>query len=211
MVRVGRSDPKRFRPGSYVRGFRQFSPRGAAPNPREMGSALSRSAETPQITINSIDADVPIIPPIVLLILLAAAAGAAKLTGARIRFLPDEINALKVRLGLFALMFAVSVHVHIDSLEQLHNAGSGLAFTPTAGIATGGPYSYTRNPFYTSLIFLQMPALAIAFDCGWLLFAIAPMFLWLSKVVIPGEEAFLGLHFGKEYAAFLDRTPRWLL
>ena len=176
-----------------------------------MGGALSRSAVTPQITINSIDADVPIIPPIVLLILLSAAAGAAKLTGARIRFLPDEINALKVRLGLFALMFAVSVHVHIDALDEMHNAGSGLAFTPTAGIATGGPFSYTRNPFYTSLIFLQMPALAIAFDCGWLLFAIAPMFLWLSKVVIPGEEAFLGLHFGKEYAAFLDRTPRWLL
>ena len=104
-----------------------------------MGGALSRSAVTPQITINSIDADVPIIPPIVLLILLAAAAGAAKLTGARIRFLPDEINALKVRLGLFALMFAVSVHVHIDSLEQLHNAGSGLAFPPTAASPPAGP------------------------------------------------------------------------
>ena len=176
-----------------------------------MGGALSRSAVTPQITINSADADVPIIPPIVLLMVLATAAAAAKLTGARIRFLPDEINALKVRLGLFALICAVSVHVHIDALEEMHNAGSGHAFTPTAGIATGGPFAYTRNPFYTILIFLQMPALAIAFDCGWLLFAIAPMFVWLSKVVIPGEEAFLGLHFGKEYAAYLDSTPRFLL
>ena len=183
---------------------------GALRSRRPMGGALSRGA-VPQITINSAEADVPIIPPIVLLILLATAAGAAKLTGARIRFLPDEVRALKVRLGLFALICALCVHVHIDALEAMHNAGSGLAFTPTAGIATGGPFAYTRNPFYTILIFLQMPALAIAFDCGWLLFAIAPMFVWLSKVVIPGEEAFLSLHFGKEYAAFLDSTPRWLL
>ena len=113
MVRVDRSNPKFARrpapltvktvgvPSVFSR--LRGTCRGA--EPREMGSALSRGAETPQITINSIDADVPIIPPIVLLILLAAAAGAAKLTGARIRFLPDEINALKVRLGLFALMF----------------------------------------------------------------------------------------------------------
>ena len=175
-----------------------------------MGAALSRASVVPQITINSVGADVPIIPPIVLLVLLMTAAVAAKLTGARIRFLPDEISARKVRLSICALIFAVSSKVHLDAIEEMHNAGSGLAFYPTAGIATGGPFAVTRNPFYAMLVFLQMPALAIAFDCGWLLLAIAPMWVWLSKVVIPGEEAFLGQHFGKEYSAFLDSTPRWI-
>ena len=67
-----------------------------------------------------------------------------------------------------------------------------------------------RNTCSTCLIFAQMPLLAMLFDCGWLLVAIAPMFVWLSKVVIPGEEAFLARHFGEAYAAYLESTPRWL-
>ena len=109
------------------------------------------------------------------------------------------------------MIFGASVQVHIAAMNEMHAAGSGIAFTPTASIARGGPFAYTRNPFYSMLIFVQLPALALLFDCGWLLVATAPMFVWLSKVVIPGEEAFLTRNFGSEYAAFLESTPRWLL
>jgi protein-S-isoprenylcysteine O-methyltransferase Ste14 len=171
---------------------------------------MGATASTPaQITINSADADVPIVPPIVLLFLLAVAALLAiKLD--RFSFLPDSLRSLKVRTSIFVLGFGTSLHVHFSALEQLHDAGSGVAFTPTAGIAIGGPYEYTRNPFYSLLIFVQMPLLALLFDSAWIICMMAPMFVWLSAVVIPGEEAFLSRNFGSEYNAYLASTPRWL-
>ena len=152
----------------------------------------------------------PIIPPVVLLVLLLVSALLAKFVN-RFRFLPAEIAGLKTRLALFTALFSASIYAHMEAMDALHSAGSGIAFTPTASIATNGPYAYTRNPFYCLLIFVQLPSLALAFDCGWIMFAVAPMFVWLSKVVIPGEEAFLSRNFGTAYTAFLDTTPRWLL
>ena len=157
------------------------------------------------------DADVPIIPPIVLLFLLTASGVFAKFVD-RFRVLPDYLNNLAVRVAAFVVLLAVSMQlVFFPALEAMHEAGSGVAFTPTASVATTGPFEYTRNPFYCLLIFVQMPMLAILFDCGWIVVAIAPMFVWLSKVVIPGEEAFLSREFGASYEAFLASTPRWLV
>lgn len=172
--------------------------------------AYQAKPEPPQISINALDADVPIIPPIVLLALLVLSLLLAK-TVDRFRIVPDPLSPLKVRAALFALLFGGYLHVHLAAMDELHAAGSGIAFTPTAGVAKTGPYTYTRNPFYCGLIFCVMPALALLFDCGWLVFAIAPMFAWLSKFVIPGEEAFLSRSFGVEYETYLASTPRWLL
>ena len=163
----------------------------------------------PAVTINSLDADVPIIPPIVILLLAVICALLAKFVD-RNRFLPDALSSLKIRASLFALLAAGFIQIHLGALDALHGAGSGLAFTPTAGIATDGPYAYTRNPFYVLIVFVQMPAVAILCDCAWLIFAIAPLFVWLSKVVIPGEEAFLARHYGAQYETYMETTPRWL-
>lgn len=172
---------------------------------------MGASASTPaQITINSMDADVPIIPPIVLLALLAISALLAKFVD-RFRWMPDDLNSLRLRLTLFMALFTFSVKIHLDALDEMHKAGSGLAFTPVAGIATEGPFAYSRNPFYTLLIFVQLPMLAMLFDSGWLLFSVAPMYVWLSKFVIPGEEAFLTRNFGTPYTTYMESTPRWLL
>lgn len=37
-----------------------------------------------------------------------------------------------------------------------------------------------------------------------------PQFVYLDKVVIPGEEAFLGREFGASYDAYMAATPRWI-
>ena len=173
-----------------------------------MGATTSKP---PQITTNSLDADVPIIPPIVLLLLLTCCALLAKFVH-RFRFLPPYLSSRLARYTMFALMLGISLQtVFFPALEAMHTAGSGVAFTPTAGVATTGVFAYTRNPFYCLLIFVQMPMLAILFDCAWIVVAIAPMFVWLSKVVIPGEEAFLTREFGSTYESYLGSTPRWLI
>ena len=77
-----------------------------APKPL-MGAATSKP---PQITTNALDADVPIIPPIVLLLLLTCCALLAKFVH-RFRFLPPYLSS---RLGALH-------HVRTDAWNQPAN------------------------------------------------------------------------------------------
>ena len=131
-------------------------------------------------------------------------------TVTRYRFLPDEISSLTARLTLFVLGISASFAAFQAAAAELHDAGSGVAFTPVAGITTTGPYAYSRNPLYVLFVFVKMPLLALLFDSAWLVFSAGAMFVYLSTVVIPIEEAFLAANFGTEYAAYCNSTPRWL-
>ncbi len=179
-----------------------------------MGWFSRAAAAPPQMTINSPDAEVPLIPPIIFFSLLLACATLAKTLPppyGRYRFLPDWLAPLRVRTTLFALVLSLGVYVFAAAANDLHAADSGVSFTPVGGIATGGMYAHSRNPLYVLFAFVILPSLAMAFDCAWPLFAAAPMFLYLSNVVIPAEEAFLERHYGAAYTAYAASTPRWLL
>lgn len=173
-----------------------------------MGATSSRP--TPQITVNTPGADVPVIPPIAILALYVLSFLLAKYVD-RFRWLPDGFLSSKVvRVAVFAMGFtAFLTTTFLPARDALHAADSGIAFTPTGAVATQGPYELTRNPLYAATIFMFMPLIALLFDSGWLLVAIAPMFVYLDRVVIPGEEAFLAREFGS-YEAYMAGTPRWL-
>tara|TARA_B110001452_G_C15215626_1_gene421560 strand:- start:1068 stop:1442 length:375 start_codon:yes stop_codon:yes gene_type:complete len=113
-----------------------------------MGSGGSKSS-APQLSINAADADVPMVPPIMLILLCTASLILAK-TVTRYRFLPDELSALKTRVAIFTLATSIFARFFLESRDELHAAGSGVAFTPVAGIATTGPYAHSRNPLYVS-------------------------------------------------------------
>ena len=176
-----------------------------------MGGTFSAASKPPpQLTINASDAEIPLIPPIIFALLLAACLTLGKMA-TRYRFLPDYLASLRVRLALLALLVAVSIPPQVLSAGELHEAGSGVAFTPVGGLATGGTYSYSRNPLYVMLTFVVLPGLGVTFDSAWPVFAAGPMFVYLSKVVIPAEEAFLAKHYPQEFEAYAAATPRWLL
>ena len=128
----------------------------------------------------------------------------------RFQFLPDYLTALPVRVVIFMMAVSAALYVEMDAKKSLDDAGSGVAFTPIAGIAVDGLYRYSRNPLYTVHVFVTMPALALLFDSGWLLVASAPMFAYLSKIVIPAEEAFLEQNFGSAFTEYAASVPRWI-
>ena len=128
----------------------------------------------------------------------------------RYRFLPDEIAGITFRVPLFSLLFAVCLGCSLSAKQELHGAGSGVAFTPVAGITTSGIYAHTRNPIYVGMVMGVLPGLAVLFDSAWPLISAAPMFVYLSKVVIPTEEAFLAQHYGPAYEDYLEAVPRWI-
>lgn len=72
-----------------------------------------------------------------------------------------------------------------------------------------GPYRFSRNPMYLSLV---ITAAGIATVMGHLLPYAGPvaLFLWFDRVFIPREEAVLADHFGPGWTDYATRVRRWI-
>jgi protein-S-isoprenylcysteine O-methyltransferase Ste14 len=89
-------------------------------------------------------------------------------------------------------------------------AGSNVPTNkPTTSIVDTGPYRFTRNPIYLSMM-LGLVSLAIAFDSLWLLVTLVPFFLVIRYGVVVREEAYLERKFGEVYRRYRARVRRWL-
>lgn len=75
-------------------------------------------------------------------------------------------------------------------------------------IVTGGPYSMTRNPLY---VFSTLAAAGVGAQTGSIVVTIgfAVLCALAFHIVILREERHLASLFGAEYAAYVDRVPRF--
>lgn len=109
--------------------------------------------------------------------------------------------------GVLMALFAATLFWGIWALNQA-NTPSEPNQEPTA-IVTGGPFRYSRNPMYLSLIIMGV-AWACLVSSGWFLASTAAVFLLLNFVVIPREETALTRRFPQAFAEWSVRTRRWL-
>lgn len=75
-------------------------------------------------------------------------------------------------------------------------------------LVTSGPFAYTRNPIYLSIILM-----VVGFELAMKSFLVVAVFIYLyrfQKAVVK-EEQLLRKHFGREYEAYMKRTSRWFL
>jgi protein-S-isoprenylcysteine O-methyltransferase Ste14 len=82
-------------------------------------------------------------------------------------------------------------------------------YKPATSVVTGGPFRFTRNPLYLSMILIYggISALANALPAALLL----PIVLRLMRRgVIEREERYLERKFGDEYVQYKLGTPRWI-
>jgi len=75
-------------------------------------------------------------------------------------------------------------------------------------LTTSGPYAYTRNPLYLGSLVLAA-GFAVAARSGWIVLAMAVLFVAVYLPVIHAEEAFLRERF-PEFADYARRVPRLL-
>ena len=80
---------------------------------------------------------------------------------------------------------------------------------PTTAVVSGGPFRYTRNPIYLSMMAVILGA-GVGANCLWFLLLIPPAMIAMTKGVIVREEAYLERKFGEEYTAYKSRVRRWL-
>jgi protein-S-isoprenylcysteine O-methyltransferase Ste14 len=76
-------------------------------------------------------------------------------------------------------------------------------------IVTVGPFRYTRNPMYVSLLVLYVGA-TLGFRLAWAAILLVPVFLTLHYFVVIPEERYLRAAFGERYSAYAQRVRRWL-
>lgn len=84
-----------------------------------------------------------------------------------------------------------------------------LPHKPTTAVVKHGPYRYTRNPMYVSLVMLQT-SIAVLLGNVWILFMIVPLVLALHYGVVMPEERYLEQKFGEEYLSYKRSVRRWL-
>lgn len=80
---------------------------------------------------------------------------------------------------------------------------------PTRRLVTGGPFAYSRNPLYLSLALFEV-GLGLLFDNLWLFILLLPAFLYVDRLIVGREEAYLEGRLGEEYREYKRRVRRWL-
>ena len=80
---------------------------------------------------------------------------------------------------------------------------------PASQLVRAGPYRYTRNPMYVSLVLLYT-GLALVFDTAWPLVVLPFVVTALHVLVIAREEAYLARAFGGAYVEYTREVRRWL-
>lgn len=79
---------------------------------------------------------------------------------------------------------------------------------PCALVATG-PYRFTRNPMYLSLLLINI---GFAYELRGALVWLAPLlfFVIMNYVLIPYEERQMAAEFGEDYGNYCRRVRRWI-
>jgi|Transcript_32061 protein-S-isoprenylcysteine O-methyltransferase Ste14 len=164
----------------------------------------------PQLTYGmpiDMAADVPLFPPFATALTVFVAFVCSRI----VRLKLATWISLSFRVVALAIAIGMSIWVVRTAGDELDSAGSGTLFTPVGGLATGGLYQYTRNPMYSGLVFVCLPAAAVFFNSLWPLLLGPLLFYYLNNVVIAAEEKLLYAAFGAQYEALCKVVPRWLV
>eukprot|EP00929_Paragymnodinium_shiwhaense_P036368 TRINITY_DN19500_c0_g1_i3.p1 TRINITY_DN19500_c0_g1~~TRINITY_DN19500_c0_g1_i3.p1 ORF type:complete len:171 (+),score=20.71 TRINITY_DN19500_c0_g1_i3:131-643(+) len=167
----------------------------------------------PQLSVGwpvDFGADIPVFPPFAAISTLLLSFACAYVFG-RLKVLPKWSQSAAIRVAYLAVLVGAFFSVTKGAGGELKAAGSGTLFTPVGGLATTGPYEYTRNPMYSVLIFVAFPAAVLIFDTLWPVLVSPLLYCYIRYIVVAREEVLLQKEFGQPYLDFCEKVPRFLL
>ena len=142
-------------------------------------------------------------PPVMLILMLLTGAGLRMVLP--LSLLPDQVAWIAGPIIVF-MSFAFFFWAVIT---MRRGGGSIPTGDPTEVILSNGPYQFSRNPIYASMIALLIGVGAWANSLWFVGFAVVAVFL-LSWGVISREEAYLTRKFGEGYTSYKAGVRRWL-
>ncbi len=117
---------------------------------------------------------------------------------------------VKIYLITGIILFIIAAIIASWSLVIFHKAHT----TTTPGMKSAklimkGPYQFSRNPMYISLILAYIGEAAILNHiCP--LFVLPILFCYVNNIIIKVEEDFLTKEFNADYLNYKKKVPRWL-
>jgi len=103
-------------------------------------------------------------------------------------------------LGLATIAWSAITFTNQGTPVQPHHA--------TTALVINGPYQYSRNPIYLSLILMTFGMAFIA-NMPWIAIFLVPTVLVLNEGIIKREEAYLERLFGDDYLAYKKSVRRY--
>jgi protein-S-isoprenylcysteine O-methyltransferase Ste14 len=143
-------------------------------------------------------------PPVWTLLYILIAYGLSRLAGA------GPIPSLRiVPLGIILIVAGVALAVSAALLFRRE----GTEINPTSAtnrvLVTSGPYRFTRNPMYLSLVIVTL-GLAIWAGAWPMFLPPVAVFVTTNWAHIPFEETKMQRQFGPDFEAYCRRVRRWI-
>jgi protein-S-isoprenylcysteine O-methyltransferase Ste14 len=80
---------------------------------------------------------------------------------------------------------------------------------PVTTLVTGGPFRYSRNPFYVAMTVIYV-GLTLYLGLIWPLLTLVPALIVVHWRIVRREEGFLEDRFGDDYRAYKAQVHRWI-
>jgi protein-S-isoprenylcysteine O-methyltransferase Ste14 len=148
-------------------------------------------------------ADVRVPPPLVYLAVFLVALGIQ-------RVIP--IPAIPKMIGFAAgsIIIAAGISFAAWSVGLFRRARTSLIpIKPTTALVINGPYCFTRNPMYLSLMSVYVGA-ALMMRTLWGLLLLPLVFVAVQYLVIRKEEQYLQQKFGEAFLSYKASVRRWI-
>ena len=122
--------------------------------------------------------------------------------------IPGISRAARISAGSLFL-FASAVFVISALIVMIKNNTPFDPAKETLAIVKEGPFRFSRNPMYLSLLLL-MAGIAFIKMSLWLFFTGIVLFILLKFLSIRPEEKYLSQKFGQQYIDYKNRVRRWI-
>jgi protein-S-isoprenylcysteine O-methyltransferase Ste14 len=123
---------------------------------------------------------------------------------------PITAGPSRARLAIAVLFVFAYFVLFVGAITVFRRARTTLIpMRPATAFVTSGPYRWTRNPMYVSLVCLYVAA-AMFLNTWWALALLPVVVLAIDRLVIVREERYLSATFPAEYAAYRARVRRWI-
>jgi protein-S-isoprenylcysteine O-methyltransferase Ste14 len=144
-------------------------------------------------------------PPFILIVLLAFGLAIHWVSPVGIMHLP-----LPLRLLIGLLPIIVSAIISVLSLQIMFKKKTAInPYKQTTSIIDEGPFSFTRNPLYVSIILFHF-GFSVLVNSVWILLFLPVLLIILDRGVVLQEEKYLERKFGDEYLQYKRRVRRWI-
>ncbi len=105
---------------------------------------------------------------------------------------------------------AVGVAVAALAMARFSAAGTNVPTNrPSTALVASGPYRFSRNPIYLSML-LIFAGIGLAADNGWVLILVVLLVPIMRFGVIAREERYLERKFGEDYLRYKRSVRRWI-